>query len=459
MIGPAIMYATSTALGFVIAVVVMLWLDWRLTLIALLPLPGVTLATRYFGQAIHDRFERIQAQLADMSAIAQEAFSGVRVVKAYGQEAVEIERFGRANDEYVERNQRLIQLQAAFYPSLTLCFGESGLLVLWFGGRSVVEGRLTLGEFVAFGRYLVLLGWPLIAFGWVINLAQRGMASWERMVEVLDVRPRADAPDAVIWPAGHLASGDIEARGLSFTYPGAHERTLDDISFTLPAGRTLAIVGATGSGKSTLVNLIPRLVEPPPGSLYVDGIDVGTWRAGDLRAAIAMVADEPFLFSDTIGGNIVFGLGDPWGTDRARAIATRAASLAGLDADLASFPAGLETIVGERGITLSGGQKQRVAIARALALDARILILDDALSAVDTATEELILRNLRNGRTSRTTVIVAHRVSTVRDADDILVLARGRLVERGTHAELVAAGGVYADMHQRQLLETELTGS
>jgi len=454
MVGPALMYFASTALGFVVAVAIMCSIDAKLTLIALLPLPGVTLGTRYFGRAIHDRFERIQAQLSDMSAVIQEALAGVRVVRAYRQEPAEMARFGRANDEYVRRNRGLIRLQAAFYPTLTLCFGVSGLLVLWFGGKDVMRGTMTLGEFVAFGRYLVLLSWPLIAFGWVINLVQRGVASWERMLEVLDAPVVADTVPVVV---NTPIRGAIEARHLSFRYPDSDTDALHDVSFTLDAGETLAVVGATGSGKSTLIQLLTRLREPPPGSLFIDSLDVRDRPMAELRSAMAVVPQEAFLFSDTVGGNILFGIDADWGSDETRSLVTRAAEGAVLSEDVAGFADTYDTVVGERGITLSGGQKQRVALARAMLTDRPILLLDDTLSAVDTATETAILDQLRDVRRSRTCVIVAHRISAVRDADLILVLAAGRVVERGTHESLVAADGGYADLYRRQLLEDELT--
>jgi ATP-binding cassette subfamily B protein len=454
MVGPALMYLSSTALGFVVAVAVMCWIDVRLTLLALLPLPGVTLGTRYFGRAIHDRFERIQAQLSEMSTVVQEALAGVRVVRAYGRESAQMAVFGRANDEYVNRNRGLIRLQAAFYPTLTFCFGLSGLLVLWFGGRGVMDGRLTLGEFVAFGRYLVLLSWPMIAFGWVVNLLQRGLASWGRMLEVFDAPAAAGADDAAAETPG--GGGRIEAQGLSFTYPGAARPALADVSFVVEPGQTLALVGPTGAGKSTLVQLLLRLREPDRGMLFLDGVDVRDRSLADVRTRMAAVAQEPFLFSETVGGNVLFGTGTDWGGEAAHARAAEAGSLAALAEDVAGFTHGYDTVVGERGITLSGGQKQRVALARAIVADRSILILDDALSAVDTATEHRILSGLRDLRSSRTCIVVAHRVSTVRDADLILVLVDGRVVERGTHDDLVAAGGVYADMHRQQLLEDEL---
>ncbi len=481
LVGPAVMYSTSTVFGFVIAVSVMLWIDFRLTLVALLPLPGVTIATWFFGRAIHDRFEHIQARLAGMSAVVQEALSGVRVVRAYRQEAGELARFGASNDEYVASNDRLIRIQSAFFPSLTLCFGLSGLLVIWIGGTDVVRGRITLGEFVAFSRYLVLLAWPLIAFGWVINIVQRGVASWERMLEVLDVPPAEEAETRVpnqaetrlttqaalrgaeTRPTDQAAlrrdPGRIEVRGLTFAYPGTTANVLQDVSFAAEPGQTVAIVGPTGSGKSTIASLICRLHEPPPGTVFVDDVDVRDQPLGRLRRAIGVVPQEPFLFSDTVGGNVALGLDAGWNDETTRRRAIAAASTARLDADVADFPAGYDTMVGERGVTLSGGQKQRVAIARAVAIDPRILILDDALSAVDTATEEGILQQLGEVRRRTTCLMIAHRISTVRDADLILVLVRGRIVERGQHEALVAMGGVYAQMHERQMLEEELAAT
>jgi ATP-binding cassette subfamily B protein len=462
MIGPAVMYSANTMIVFVVAIILMASIDGRLTLIALLPLPLVSVSVKYFGSAIHTRFEAIQAQLADLSAVVQEALSGVRVVRAYNQEPHELARFRAANDEYVRRNRVLIRLQGMFYPSMTLFLGFGSLLVLWMGSREVIRGRISVGEFVAFNAYLVMLSWPMIAFGWVTNILQRGMASWKRMLDVLDAQPEID--DRAVSDAGRAAviRGAIEIRDLTFTYPAATTPALDRVSLRIEAGQTAAFIGATGSGKSTLINLLPRLHEPPSGTIFLDGIDVREIPLATLRGAIGFVPQEPFLFSDTIAENIAFGVasaGRSAAADALDAGIRAAAAIARLDKDVATFPKGYDTLVGERGITLSGGQKQRTAIARALMVDPRLLILDDALSAVDTYTEEEILARLRGVMRQRTSLIVSHRVSTVRDADRIFVLDRGRIVEHGRHDELVSRGGLYATLHRRQLLEEELAAS
>jgi ATP-binding cassette subfamily B protein len=463
MIGPAVMYTANTALVFVVAIALMLSIDARLTLLALLPLPLVSISVKYFGSAIHTRFEAIQAQLADLSAVVQEALAGVRVVRAYSQEAHEEARFRSANAEYVRKNRGLISLQGLFFPSMTLFLGFGSLLVLWLGSREVIRGRITLGEFVAFNAYLVMLSWPMIAFGWVTNILQRGMASWKRMLEVLDAVPAID--DARATPEGRAASitGAIEIRDLVFTYPGTDRPVLDHVSLRIERGQTVAFVGATGSGKSTLISLLPRLHDPPQGSIFVDGVDILEIPLAAVRAAIGFVPQEPFLFSDTVAENVAFGV-QP--APNAAAVAIEgtkrigdAAAIARLDVDVSSFPKGYGTMVGERGITLSGGQKQRTALARALMVDPRILVLDDALSAVDTSTEEEILTRLRGVMRQRTSIIVSHRISTVRDADQIFVLERGRIAERGTHGALVAHGGLYASLYRKQLLEEELAAS
>lgn len=452
MMGPAVMYTASTVLTFVVAIVLMLSIDPWLTLVALIPLPFVTVVVKYFGSAIHARFEKIQEQLSDISAIAQESLAGVRVVRAYGQEAFEISRFRTANEEYVTRNRALIRLQGFYFPSMGLLMGLGALLVLWLGSRRVIAGQMTLGELVAFNAYLTMLGWPMIAFGWVSNLLQRGMASWKRMLEVLDAQPLISDAHADL--TDFSVDGDVEFRNLTFSF--GDTPILRGISFRVPKGSTTAIVGATGSGKSTLLNLIARLHEPPAGTVFIDGVDVRRIPLRTLRGAIGFVNQEPFLFSTTLTENIAFGARGDQGAEE-RVVA--AASIARLDKDLAQFPRGYDTTVGERGITLSGGQKQRVAIARALIVEPKILILDDALSAVDTHTEEEILDRLRGVMAQRTSLVVSHRVSTIRDADQIVVLHDGRVAERGTHDELLRREGFYADLYRKQLLEEELKAS
>jgi ATP-binding cassette subfamily B multidrug efflux pump len=484
MIGPSIMYSANTILTFVVALALMISIDARLTALALIPLPFVSLSVKYFGSAIHERFERIQAQLSEISAVAQEALAGVRVVRAYRQERAEIDRFRASNEEYLARNRRLIVLQGFFFPIMSFFLGLGALVVLWVGSREVINGRITLGQFVAFNSYLTMLSWPMIAFGWVTNMLQRGMASWKRMLEVLDTVPIIR--DEVRLNSAYVESGfsrtlgglrgDIEFRDLTFHYGGTP--VLEHVSARIEAGQTVALVGPTGSGKSTLISLLARLHDPPAGAVFVDGVDVREIPLAVLRGSIGFVPQEPFLFSDTLADNVAFGLdaiaspgraGVAGGASTDKSSATlsgsrsekilEAAAIARLDKDVADFPKGYDTVVGERGITLSGGQKQRTAIARALVIDPRILVLDDALSAVDTYTEEEILSRLRGVMRERTSIVVSHRISTVRGADVILVLDRGRIVERGTHDELIERGGLYAELHKKQLLEEELAAS
>jgi len=446
VLGPGIMYTANTVATFAGTVAVMLTISPRLTLLALLPLVLVSLLVRRYGRRIHDRFEQVQAQLSTLNAVAQENLAGARVVRAYVQEPFEEARFARANEEYVDRNRSLIHLTGVLYPAIQFLMGLGAMTVLWLGGRMVVAGTITLGQFVAFGVYLGMLNWPMIALGWVVNLFERGEASMGRMLALLDAVPEIRDEDPL--PVSGVR-GDVAFRGLTFSYNG--RPVLEGIDLEVPAGSTVAIVGPTGSGKSTLVSLLPRLHDVPPGTVFVDGHDVRRLPLEVLRGAVGFVPQETFLFSDTIRENVAFG-----GRATAPGRVEWAAGVAQLAKDVRDFPAGYETFVGERGITLSGGQKQRTALARALALDPRILVLDDSLSAVDTETEEEILKGLAEVRRARTTFLVSHRVSTVKDADLIVVLRDGKVAERGRHDELVARGGFYADLHRRQLLEKEV---
>jgi ATP-binding cassette subfamily B multidrug efflux pump len=472
LLGPAIMYSANTivftagALGFMLAI------SPKLTIYAFLPLPIASIVIQYFGRRIHERFERIQAMFSDISARAQENFSGARVIRAYVQEQAEIASFENANQEYIRRSLGLVRLMGMLWPTLELMLGAAVVIVLWLGGREVLLGKISVGDFVAFNTYMVQLTWPVIALGWVINIFQRGTASLVRINEILSQQPEITDEAALTLdtsnngatsvppvPPGEDArlstniQGEIEFRNLSFAYNGTS--VLKEINLRIPAGSSLAIVGPTGSGKTTLVNLIPRIYDAEPGAVLIDGRPIRQFPLDSLRRHVGFVPQETFLFSDTIRENIAFGIAQEDGEAKLDDIKA-AAEAANIAQDIENFPEGYNTTVGERGITLSGGQKQRTAIARALLRSPRILILDDALSSVDTHTEDKILNHLREIMRGRTTIFISHRVSTVRNADSIAVLHQGRIVELGTHDQLIARNGYYTDLYNKQLLEEEL---
>jgi ATP-binding cassette subfamily B protein len=450
LLGPGIMYSANTIVFTLGALLFMRSISFKLTLYAFLPLPIVSVAIQYFGRRIHERFERIQAMFSEISARAQENFSGARVIRAYVQEEAEAAEFETANQEYIVRSLKLVRLMGMLWPTLETMLGLAIVLVLWIGGRQVILGRMTPGDFVAFNTYMVQLTFPVIALGWVINIFQRGTASMLRINELLVETPDiADGDGTKPALSGAPIRGEIEFRNLNFAYNGS--MVLHDINLKIPEGSSLAIVGPTGSGKTTLVDLIPRVYDAPPGTVFIDRRPVRDYPLATLRQNIGFVPQETFLFSDTIRENIAFGVTSA--SDEAIRAAAQAANIA---EDIESFPEQYKTMVGERGITLSGGQKQRTAIARAIIRNPRILVLDDALSSVDTQTEDKILNHLRTLMRGRTTIFISHRVSTVRNADRIAVLYGGRIVELGTHDELIARNGYYTDLYNKQLLEEEL---
>jgi ATP-binding cassette, subfamily B, multidrug efflux pump len=455
LLGPAIMYSANTVLFSIGALYFLLRISPWLTLVALVPLPLASILVQSLGRKIHERFERIQAMYSEISAQAQENFSGARLVRAFAQEEAQIAAFEKSNKENIRRGLRLVQLMGMLWPTLEFVLGLAMAITLLVGGHEVLSHRISIGDFVAFNTYMVMLTWPVIALGWVVNLWQRGTASVVRIDELLSDKPTIDNAEAdSSIPANLTLRGDIEFRDLSFSYSGSdagRAEVLHSLSLKVPAGTSLAIVGPTGSGKSTLVNLIPRLYDAAPGSVLIDDRPIRDYPLDVLRANIGFVPQETFLFSQTIRGNIAFGA--PLASDEE---VLQAAEAAHIRREFEEFPAGLATTVGERGITLSGGQKQRTAIARAVIRNPRILILDDALSSVDTYTEEQILSELQRVMQGRTTLFISHRISTVRHADQIAVLVGGRVAELGTHDELIARNGYYADLFQKQLLEEEL---
>jgi len=448
MIGPGIMYSATTLVIGIATVSLMIHLDWRLTLMALAPMPLISVGVKFFGAKIHQRFEKIQALYSEITERVRENIAGVRVVRAFCQEDAEMATFRVMNRDFVDKNKGLIWITSFLWPAMGLIFAVALMLVLVVGGRHVVRGMITVGTFAAFNVYLANLIWPIVALGWVVNLVERGLASQGRLMTIFEAQPDIDDREV---PEDNISAlmGDIEFRNLSFSYNG--HAILKNINLRIPAGKTVAVVGATGSGKSTLVSLIPRLYDAPPGTLLIDGVPIREIPLHTLRKDIGFVPQETFLFSETIRENI--RLGAPGASD---AGVERAAEISNILPEINSFPKKFDTMVGERGLTLSGGQKQRTAISRAVIRDPRILILDDALSSVDTYTEEKILRQLTGVMADRTTILISHRVSTIQNADEIVVLHDGEIVERGAHAELLALNGYYTELYNKQLIEEAL---
>jgi len=462
LVGPGIMYTANTVVFTALALTVMLRMSPRLTLFAFLPLPIVSIVVQHFGRKIHERFERIQAMFSDISAKAQENFSGARLIRAYVQEQAEIESFERQNTEYIGRSLKLVRLMGMLWPTLETLLGVAIVIVLWVGGREVLLHRITLGSFTAFNILMVQLTWPIISLGWVVNIFSRGTASMARIQNILAEQPEITDEHVPVKGAPTEVRGEIEFRDLRFHYGNTllaaergsgrgDEDVLKGINLRVPAGTSLAIVGPTGSGKSTLVSLVPRIYDAAEGSVLIDGRPIREFPLELLRRNIGFVPQETFLFSDTIRENIAFGAQDASDAD-----VRRAAEAASISTEIEGFPDGYDTLVGERGLTLSGGQKQRTAIARALIRNPRILVLDDALASVDTQTEDRILNHLREIMEGRTTIFISHRVSTVRNADRIAVLYDGQIVESGTHEELIERNGFYTELYNKQLLEEEL---
>lgn len=449
-IGPAVMYSADTISKFTIVIIIMLSINPMLTLYALIPLPLLSYFVYKLSKKIHAKFTLIQEKFSELTTKAQESFSGIRVIKSYVREESEIKHFTNLSNDYLKRNMEKVKIQALFMPLLFLITGISVIVVIWLGGTMVIDGEMTLGEIIAFVAYLGLLIWPVIAFGWIINIVQQASASMKRLLKIFAEFDEVKENEETDYSITNI-KGKIEFKNVSFRYNPNSSEVLKNISFEIEPNETLAIIGHTGSGKTTLINLIPRLFDVTRGEILIDGNNIKTIPKNVLRRNIGLVAQETFLFSDTLKNNIAYGLNEP-----DEEIINRVAEISQIKKDIDTFSDGYDTILGERGITLSGGQKQRTSIARALAINPQILILDDSFSAVDTNTEEQILSGLKSFMNNRTSIIISHRISTVKNADKIIVLKDGEIYERGTHESLIELNGIYADLYQKQLLEEEL---